>query len=85
MCNANLDQSWDKDSAVPQLHQKIRKLWMQWKYINKQNTRKDDKRREWFSGKIDSLWDIAAERAVHQTMSSSLLSKKEKKEDVKLY
>ena len=58
---------------------KLGNLWMQWKDINKQNTRKDDKRRKGFSRKIDSLWDIAAERAVHQTISISLLSKKEKK------
>ena len=83
MCNANLGQSWDKDSAVTQLHQKVRKPVDSGRiYLNKQNARKGDKRREGFSGKIDSLSDIAAERAVHREMSSSLLSKK--KEDVRL-
>ena len=49
---------------------------MQWKDINKQKTREDDERREGFSMKMDSLWDIAAEGAVHRIMSSSFLGKK---------
>ena len=59
---------------------------MQWKDINKQKTREDDERREGFSMKMDSLWDIAAEGAVHRIMSSSLLGKKkEKKEGFEFY
>ena len=67
----------------------IRKLenrWMLWKDRDKQKKNgKHDERREGFSRKIDSLWEIAAEGDVHQIMSNILLGKKEKKEDVKFH
>ena len=80
---------WAKAGIKTQLYRncarKLETLWLQWQDINKLKNRKDDERREEFSRKMDSLWDIAAEGAVQQIMSSSLLGKKEKKEDVEFY
>ena len=66
----------------------IRKLQnprMPCKDINKQKTRKDDERRVFREDRQPMRLSIAAERAVHQIMSNSILSKKEKKEDVKFF
>ena len=82
-------QIWAKAGINTQLYRncvrKLENLWMQWKDINKLKARKDDERREEFSRKMDTLWDIAAESAVHQIMSNNLLGKNEKKEDVQFY
>ena len=43
------------------------------------------KREKGFSRKMDSLWDSVAEGVVHQIMSSILLDKKEKKEDIEFH
>ena len=64
---------------------KFETRWMQWKDRDKQKTGKDDERREGFSRKMVSLWEIAPEGDVHQIMSSILLGKKEKKEDVEFH
>ena len=58
---------------------------MQWKDRDRKKNGKDNERREGFSRKMDSLWEIAAEGDVHQIMSSILLGKKEKKEDVEFH
>ena len=63
----------------------LKKLWIQWKDIDKQKTGKDDERREGFSRKMDSLWDSEAEGDAHQIMSSILLVKKEKGEDIEFH
>ena len=85
MRNANLGQSWDEVSAVPQLHQKVGKPVDAVEGYRQAKDRKEDERREGFSGKKDSLWDSAAESDVDQITSSSLLGKKEKKEDVEFH
>ena len=56
---------WAKCGIKTQLYRncirKLETLWMQWRDINKEKTRNDDERREWFSRKMDSLWDSSAE------------------------
>ena len=50
---------WAKAAMKTQLYRncigKLENLWMQWKNINEQETRKDDEGRKGFSGKIGSL------------------------------
>ena len=74
---------WAKAGVKTQLYtnciRKLGNLWMQWKDINKQNTRREDDGRERFSRQMSSIRDIAADATVHQIMSSSLLGKKKKK------
>ena len=82
-------QIWAKDWIKTQLYRScirmLENLWIQWKDIDKQKTGKDDEKREGFSRKMDSLWDSVVEGVVHQIMSSILLDKKEKKEDIEFH
>ena len=66
-----------KDSALPQLHQKVGNPVDAVEGYKRAKIMKDDEMREGVSS--DSLCDSAAEGTVHQIMSSSLLGKERKR------
>ena len=85
MSTANLGQSWIKTQLHRSCIRMLKNPWIQWKDIDEQKTGKDDERRERFSRKMDSLWDSVAGGDVHQIMSSILLGKKEREEDIEFH